>query len=55
MKNQLIVQTLPKAVPESMFQLTDFAVRTLRVSGSYLCTVNQVFVSHFIRLLADFQ
>ncbi len=25
----LIVQTLQKAVPESMFQLTDFAVRIL--------------------------
>jgi hypothetical protein len=25
----LIMQTLPKTVPESMFQLTDFAIRTL--------------------------
>ncbi len=41
-------------VPESMLRLTDFAVRTLAVSGIRLSTVNRVSKSCFIRPLAGF-
>jgi hypothetical protein len=48
------MQTLLKAIPESMFRHADFAVRTLAVSGRSLYTVNQVSESCFVRLLAGF-
>ncbi len=54
-KHLLIVQTLRKAVPESLFRLTDFAEEHQRVySVSRLCTVNQVSESPFVSLLAGF-
>jgi hypothetical protein len=46
---------LLKAVPESLFRLTDVAVRALAgFSVSRLCTLNRVSESCFISLLAGF-
>ncbi len=55
MDHLLIVQTLLKAVTESLFRPTDFAVRALAVFlVSHLCTLNQVSESRFVSLLAGF-
>jgi hypothetical protein len=51
------MQTLPKAVPESMFQFTDFA-RTILAGfrkPHVYCTVIRVSKSCFVRLLAGFR
>jgi hypothetical protein len=54
-KHLLIVQTLLKAVPKSLFRLTYFAVEHWRVFWvSCLCTVNQVSKSSFVNLLEGF-
>jgi hypothetical protein len=56
MKTLTNCATLLKAVPESLFRLTDFAVRALAgvFSVSRLCIVNWVSESHFVSLLAGF-
>jgi hypothetical protein len=53
-KHLLIVETLPKAVPESMFWLTDLAARTLAGFRKVLAFHEQVSGSRFIWLLAGF-
>ncbi len=49
------MQTLPKSVPESMFLITDFAVRTLAGFRKLLVYCESVSESRFVRLLAGFR